>query len=68
MLMGGAVREIQDVRTVATGSFVTRREFAREGLPREVVRELRPKASVELARYVRGAGNVPDTVDRVSGL
>lgn len=51
------MREIQDDRTVATGSFVTRRELVRAGLPREVVRELRPKASVELARLCeRGRG------------
>lgn len=51
------MREIQGVRTVATASFVTLRELVREGLPREVARELRPKASGELARICeRGKG------------
>lgn len=35
---------------MATGSFDTGREIVGEGLSREVARELRPKASVELAR------------------
>lgn len=63
------MRKIQDVRTVAAGSFVTRRELVREGLPREVVRELRPKASVELTRLCeRGRGCPRYRGQNVSGL
>lgn len=53
---------------MATGSFVTRRELVREGLSK-VARELRPKASVELARiHERGRGYSGFREENESGL